>query len=110
MILSRVKVNSTIWIVRSFVGKSTPVCSKVATFMNTIFSWSLARHVQFALLHVHLSIRSGMVLSQRLSFWLPALMSARCFLWMHDLSNLAIWWMAALCLVIPIAFEFFMVK
>ena len=110
MILSCVKVNSTIWIVRSFVGKSNLVCSKVATFMNTIFGWSLARHVQFALLHVHLSIRSRMVLSRGLSFWVVALMSVKCFLWMHDLSNLAIWWMAALCLVILIAFESFMIK
>ena len=61
--LSCVKVNSMICMVRSGVGIRGPFCSYVAPCMYTMSGCSFARHSHRVLLHVHLSIHGGMVLS-----------------------------------------------
>ena len=61
--LSCVKANSMIYMVRSGVGIRGLVYSYVAPCMYIGSGHNFARHSHRVLLHVHLSIHDGMVLS-----------------------------------------------
>ena len=61
--LSCVKVNSMICIFRSGVGIKGLFCLYVAPCMHTMLGCNFVRHSHRVLLHMHLSIHGGMVLS-----------------------------------------------
>jgi hypothetical protein len=61
--MSCVKVNCMISMVRSGAAIMGSFCSYAAPCMYTISGHSFARHSHCVLLHVHLSIPDGMVLS-----------------------------------------------
>ena len=100
--LSCIKVISIIWMIRSGVGISGPFCSYATPCMWMISGLRFARHWHRVVLHVQLSIHSGMMLSR--SWWLPCWLSAliivRCLVYTFDFSRLESWWAVALCLAI----------
>ena len=98
--MSFVKVNSRISMVRFGVGIMGSFCSYVAPCMYTMSGRSFARHSHHVLLHVHLSIHCGMVLSCWLPCCFPAFVSVKCLVCSFDFNKLLSWWVATLCLAI----------
>ena len=84
--LSWVKVNLMIQLVRSSVCISGSFCSYVAPCMYMMSSLKkIVRHSYFVLLHVQMSMHSGMMLYCCFPYWLPILMGVRCLVCTFDL-------------------------
>ena len=97
---SRVKVNSMICMVRSGVGIRGLFCLYVAPCMYIMSGRSFARHSHRVLLHVHLSIHGGMVLSCWLPCCLTVLASVKCLVCAFGFNKLVSWWVVVLWLAI----------
>ena len=87
MYQSCVNVTSIICMESLDVGNSGHVRSRAAPLIYKMYGLSLARMEHFVLWHVHVRIHGGMMLSQGPFLLLPALVSVRCLVCVHDLSK-----------------------
>lgn len=87
MYRSCVNVNSVICMESFNVGSSGHICSRDAPLIYRMYGLSLARMEHFVLWHVHVRVHGGMMLSQGTLLLLPALVSGRCLVCVHDLSR-----------------------